>query len=447
MAARGGAVRTSQRPFVSHSCSKRSQSCWLRASRAPSSPPVDTMAAASFAEALPKFEGLERVALLKVRPPPSPLLAASVLHPRLHQLHRACRGWVALEPEPEPQPQPQQWLPAPAPEQCQPEPELGLGQPQLRSCQTAPAADTLFSADGQAIESESGNVFEQTVLAAVSDEALRSQMRAVVLESNMAGLEEFGPLWFDCIKSKMERMTLCADWVALALEQLPSGFDEFERALITGASNLLPSYHQYYLDYLATVQDAAVVAALKASPPPTSREDVHSSYTAVSLDAGGGFVAQPIATQYATALAPVLTGFDSWIEACTAANAALEAEGSAATEGWDAVARISYIEFLTQYRTCLASKEEPVALEAAWTELDHKWMATKMPIQLVHEYARDTSHHNLIPGDVSNRLPDTASRLATETLCAARPRRTTRFASSTRRSPKRIKLSLTYKTE
>ena len=39
----------------------------------------------------------------------------------------------------------------------------------------------------------------------------QTQMRAVVLESNMAGIEEFGELWFVCIKAKMDRMTLCAD--------------------------------------------------------------------------------------------------------------------------------------------------------------------------------------------------------------------------------------------
>jgi hypothetical protein len=29
--------------------------------------------------------------------------------------------------------------------------------------------------------------------------------------------------------------------------------------------------------------------------------------------------------------------------------------------------------------------ETPEALEAAWRELDRKWMDTKMPIQLIHD--------------------------------------------------------------
>ena len=64
----------------------------------------------------------------------------------------------------------------------------------------------------KAIEAATAEVFEKEVLAH-KEGALQTQMRAVVLESNMAGIEEFGELWFVCIKAKMDRMTLCADWI------------------------------------------------------------------------------------------------------------------------------------------------------------------------------------------------------------------------------------------
>jgi len=166
--------------------------------------------------------------------------------------------------------------------------------------------------------------------------------------------------------------------VVLSLEQLgdTSGFGAFERALISGAARLLPAYHQYYLDYLDAVQDQKVVAALKANPPPPSRTDLHSHYTGIRLTEGGELVATPMAVEYAAALGPVLAEFDAWILACAAA----EPSGS-----WDAAACESYIAFLKQYRAAMAEIGDAEALEAAWVELDHRWMDTKMPIQLVHD--------------------------------------------------------------
>ena len=63
----------------------------------------------------------------------------------------------------------------------------------------------------------------------------------MVLESNMGGLEEFGEKWYACVKAKMTRMNLCADWIVLAMEKEACGFDLFERAFITGAAKMLPS--------------------------------------------------------------------------------------------------------------------------------------------------------------------------------------------------------------
>ena len=47
-----------------------------------------------------------------------------------------------------------------------------------------------------------GDRWAATALAALDgDAALQAQMRAVVLESNMAGLDEFGPRWFQCVEA------------------------------------------------------------------------------------------------------------------------------------------------------------------------------------------------------------------------------------------------------
>jgi len=215
-------------------------------------------------------------------------------------------------------------------------------------------------------------------------------MRAVVLESNMAGLEEFGETWFACITAKMSRMTLCADWIVLLLDlptvegqtHHPSGFDPYERALIKGAAKILPNYHQYYLAYLTAVQNKELVAAIKASPPLAGDANIYSHYTVVSHSQEGGYQAEPFGSHFKEDLAGVLSDFDAWIADCE--NAEQEA---AVGPGWDKEMRPAYTAFLKQYKKCLgsAAPASPEALEEAWTELDRLWMDTKGPIQLLHD--------------------------------------------------------------
>jgi len=262
----------------------------------------------------------------------------------------------------------------------------------------------------KAIEAATAEVFEKEVLAH-KEVALQTQMRAVVLESNMAGIEEFGELWFVCIKAKMDRMTLCADWIGWAMQHQQSGFDQFERALVTGAAKLLPAYHQYYLDYLAAVQNEAVVKALAANPPDDA--ELLSSYTCVRLDEKTGeLTSAPFATHFESALGPVLAGFDCWIEGCVVADSAVNASG-AQTADWSAESRQSYIRFLKQYKACLGAKADAVALEAMWTELDRVWMDTRMPIQLVHDI--ETGYGDPLR---TKATPDVSLRFLDETFSA-----------------------------
>lgn len=231
----------------------------------------------------------------------------------------------------------------------------------------------------KAIEDASAAAFEAETIDMVPDAALRKQIRAVVLESNMAGIEEFGETWYICIKAKMLRMSLCAEWTLEAMADEACGFDEFERALIAGACRLLPAYHDFYLAYLASVQEPEIIAALKANPPPTSDANLYSSYTIVAAAAGGGFTAVPFAQHFAECLEPVLAGFDTWIAEC-------EAAATAPLSGpWSGADRAAYVAFLRAYRGGLALDADVVTLEAAWTEVDRLWMDCRMPIQLLHD--------------------------------------------------------------
>ena len=67
------------------------------------------------------------------------------------------------------------------------------------------------------VEAETAAVYECEVLAKEPSEEQRKVLRAVVLESNLAGLEEFGDRWYAAIKSKMVRMQLCAEFICFAL--------------------------------------------------------------------------------------------------------------------------------------------------------------------------------------------------------------------------------------
>eukprot|EP00929_Paragymnodinium_shiwhaense_P004664 TRINITY_DN10577_c0_g1_i1.p1 TRINITY_DN10577_c0_g1~~TRINITY_DN10577_c0_g1_i1.p1 ORF type:complete len:572 (-),score=153.64 TRINITY_DN10577_c0_g1_i1:210-1925(-) len=234
----------------------------------------------------------------------------------------------------------------------------------------------------KAVEAATARLFETDVLDKIDDQEWRQQVRRVVLESNMGGLEEFGEKWYDCVREKMKRMNFCAEWITLAMEKEACGFDLFERAFITGAAKMLPSYHALYLAYLGAVQDPAVKDALKATPPAADDELIQSHYTVVQLAADKTLTAEPFARHFSSCLAPILTHFDEWIASCKAAANTL---GNEKAGPWDAAARETYIAFIEQYRVSTALDDSPQALEAAWTLLDYKWMDTGMPLQLVHD--------------------------------------------------------------
>ena len=96
------------------------------------------------------------------------------------------------------------------------------------------------------IEASTADLYETAVLANEPSDEWRQQLRRVALESNLAGLDEFGDEWYRCITSKMIRMQLCASYTELACEAAGDscGFDAFERALVIGAAKMLPAYNR-----------------------------------------------------------------------------------------------------------------------------------------------------------------------------------------------------------
>jgi len=106
---------------------------------------------------------------------------------------------------------------------------------------------------------------------------------------------------------------LCADWIVLAMEKDTCGFDLFERAFITSAAKMLPSYHKFYLAYLVQKQDPSVIVALKAALPAADDELIQSQYTVVQLTSDNSLIAEPHASSPARrgpVFAPILAGFD-----------------------------------------------------------------------------------------------------------------------------------------
>lgn len=50
--------------------------------------------------------------------------------------------------------------------------------------------------------------------------------------------------------------------------------------------------------------------------------------------------------------------------------------------------RESYIDYLSQYRSCLAETDIG-KLDSVWCTLDEKWMQIRYPIQVVHDIEYD----------------------------------------------------------
>jgi len=224
------------------------------------------------------------------------------------------------------------------------------------------------------LEVVGANLFKVTTLASEKNEDMKAKMQRVIFESNLAGIEEFSAEWFYVIKAKMACMQAVRDVCEYAFTTMggATGFDAFERALVLGSIRISTHYDPYYLAYLAAVQEENVLTKIATNPPPTSNEACHNSYTVVLHSDADGYSTQPFARYFGFTLSPILTAMNDMIAAMKAVPG-LSADQQA------------YIDFFEHYRDCHSADADPATLEAMWTDLDRKWMDTKMGIQVVHD--------------------------------------------------------------
>ena len=218
------------------------------------------------------------------------------------------------------------------------------------------------------------SIFRESFIDTEGDAAMRRKIERVVFESNMAGLEEFSTEWYDLIKLKMQRMQLSRDFICAAINELgaTTGFNAFERELITGSATISALYDEYYLQYLATVQEKYIVSTIAASPPAPSQRECYSHYTIVHHSPESGYTTTSFAKSFQTVLEPIIAAMDSLIEN-------LRAVPDLSPD------QQNYISFFEHYRLCHATDASAEVLEELWSELDRKWMDTKGDIQIVHD--------------------------------------------------------------
>lgn len=229
------------------------------------------------------------------------------------------------------------------------------------------------------IEEVSGEAFFKSLQV---DPTELKQVARVVVESNMAGVEEGSERFFELLDHKARRMSLCRDMVDLALSDpqmaTTCGFTDFERLLIIGSAHISQAYDAYFLCWEKEANHPLLLTAIESQDADTlaSRDGcVHllSPYTmALTQCRGKGFVfkCEPYSVFFESLLDPVLNAFDVCIQSlhsCT--NSPQER---------------AMVAYLHQYRHSLA-ESNPDHLESAWELCDRLWMDTQGSLQVVHD--------------------------------------------------------------
>ena len=224
------------------------------------------------------------------------------------------------------------------------------------------------------LDAATAAIFREAFINTEADEPFRRKIERVVCESNMAGIEEFSAEWHTLIKLKMRRMQLSRDFVCAAIDNLGggTGFNLFERELITGSAAISGLYDEYYMQYLNSVQDQSILAAIAASPPSPDQKACYSHYTIVQHSEADGYSTTSFAKHFAESLAPIVAAMDSLITRLRAVPDLTDDQQN-------------YIAFFEHYRLCHTSDADATTLEELWSELDRKWMDTKGDIQIVHD--------------------------------------------------------------
>lgn len=210
------------------------------------------------------------------------------------------------------------------------------------------------------------------------------EVTRVVVESNLAGVEENSERFFELLTLKAQRMSLCRDVIILVLSESEHrqacGFTEFERLLIIGSAHICQAYDAYFFSWQREANHPLLLTALESKNPETlkSRENcVHllSPYTMARARCRGPdrfeFACEPYCIFFESLLDPVLNAFDVCIQSLSTL-VDLQTDHR------------HMLGYLRQYRHSLA-EANPDHLESAWELCDRLWMETQDAMQIVHD--------------------------------------------------------------
>ncbi|CAL8470879.1 g10421 [Coccomyxa elongata] len=232
-------------------------------------------------------------------------------------------------------------------------------------------------------------------LLGVSVEQQQRLLKAV-LDQQWPGIPEYSEEFFKVYSAASRRQQFTRAYVRKALETLDHGFSAFDRNLLRYASLVNDAYDVWYQAWAKAVQGNATAKRLaqddKEGKVPKA---MYNHYTIISMTSDGEYTQASYATYFPAEIGSIVSIFDEWI----AEMSKVEAE--------DAAVKADYLDYLKQYRTCLAETDID-RLEDEWRILDEKWMRIRYWIQIVHdiEYGYGDPLRCKVSPEFSIRLQD-----------------------------------------
>ncbi|EIE20277.1 hypothetical protein COCSUDRAFT_67562 [Coccomyxa subellipsoidea C-169] len=224
----------------------------------------------------------------------------------------------------------------------------------------------------------------------------QQRLLKAVLDQQWPGIEEYGEEFFKVYAAASRRQQFTRAYVRKALETLDHGFSTFDRNLIYYASLVNDAYDCWYKAWAKAVQGNATAKQLaqddKEGKVP---KELFNHYTIISTSPDGQYTQAPYAAAFPAEIGKIVSIFDEWI----AEMSKVEAE--------DTAVKADYLDYLKQYRTCLAETDID-RLEDEWRILDEKWMRIRYWIQIVHdiEYGYGDPLRTKVSPEFSIRLQD-----------------------------------------
>lgn len=228
----------------------------------------------------------------------------------------------------------------------------------------------------------SGVAFQEFIDRSSHDQQKKDLIKRVVFESNFSGIEDGSAMFFEALRHKCLRQSICRSLIETSLSQSDGGgFSPFEATLISQCARISEAYDSYYMSWLKAVQDPIFVTAIKDEHDASKRnreklgDAFLSPYTIIRarLAFGGfDFIVEPYSVFFENTLPPVLAAFDGAVAALKAVTSTDETHAE------------PMILYLQQYRSALA-EDRVDKLEEAWSLCDRRWMDTKAGIQIVHD--------------------------------------------------------------